>query len=166
VRRAPWRRSRCNLKKFPLTHLAANLQHAPVHLEVISKSHILQQYLMCYHVTERTRKDTSGRFCRKTSRPAHRGPKVVNFYPLPWFPLEYEHGGQPVPTTSAGEVEDTFYEPYRTPPTTPERVYTLWSAAPRRLNRCGKPHLAEVICNQNKSVTSVERRRSARIAVM
>jgi hypothetical protein len=122
---------------------------------------------MCNHVTERTRKDTSGKFSRKTSRPANRGPKMVNFYPQPWFPLEHGRGGQTVPTTSAGDKEDTHYVPYRTPPReAPERAQPQSSAGRRTLNLCGKPDFAAAVANFNRSVTSDVRRRSARIAVM
>jgi len=128
---------------------------------------------MCNHVTERTRKDTSGNFSRKTSRPAHRGPKTINFYPLPWFPLEHGRGGQTVPTTSAGDKEDTHYVPYRTPPRVPpERAHPQSSAGRRQLNlNADAPDHAsfndnEVPLSRNESETRVVRRRSARIAVM
>jgi hypothetical protein len=86
-------------------------------MEVISDFFTQQQGAMSICFTERSEKA-----------------KAFPFYPLQWFPTEQGRDGQPVPTTSAGEKENTKVVHFRTPTKQlPERVQPEAGAGRRRL---------------------------------
>jgi hypothetical protein len=121
---------------------------------------------MCNYVIERTPKDATGCRVRTVAKPTECAEHVIQ---RPWFRLEIDEHGGPVPTTSDGKKADTWYVPFRTPKKRcPKRAQPQSSAGSRQLDlNLDSPNsrTARVDDVPNTETREV-RRRSARIAEM